>query len=387
MKRLKVLFITGGYPTKKEPAASIFVHEHAKAVQLYNDVVVLHSAGSIPNLKGLWRLEQETEETLTNGITVYRVWCRHLSIPGVSYLIYLWSVFRAFRQIVTQGFRPDIIHAHVYASGIPAVIIGKLYQVPVVITEQWSAFPMKILPRLEVLKARLAFRYAKIVLPVSQALQGAIENYGIRAKFQVIPNVFDPTVFFPSKINYNNEKSDIKHMLFVGLLVPIKGLPYLFQALAKLKFSRDDWHLDIIGDGPEKAEYERSITELKIKDEVAFHGLKSKREVAEFMRKCDFYIQPSLYETFGAVLIEAMACGKPVIATNAGGPKEFINKKNGILVPSKDINALLKAINYMLNHYQNFSPEEISQYAKENFSYKIVGEKINGVYKKILKKL
>jgi len=102
------------------------------------------------------------------------------------------------------------------------------------------------------------------------------------------------------------------------------------------------------------------------------------------MRNCDFFVLPSLYENFGVVYIEAMACGKPVIGTNAGGPVEIINKETGILVPPKDQESLINAINYMLDHYQEYSSEKISRYAKENFNYEVVGKKIDEIYRRAI---
>lgn len=74
------------------------------------------------------------------------------------------------------------------------------------------------------------------------------------------------------------------------------------------------------------------------------------------MRNCDFFVLSSLYENFRVVYIEAMACGKNLIGTLGWGLKEIINKDGGILVSSKDIEALVSTIEYMLNHYQNYSP-------------------------------
>lgn len=79
-----------------------------------------------------------------------------------------------------------------------------------------------------------------------------------------------------------------------------------------------------------------------------------------------------------------MACGKLVIGTSDGGPREIINKDIGILVPPKDIEALVDAIGYMLDNYQNYSSAKISRYAKDNFSYEVVGKKLDEIYRRIM---
>ena len=384
MKRLKVLFITAWYPTKENPVGCVFVREHAKAVRLYDDVVVLHCAGVDPNLKGLWRMERETDERLTEGIPTYRVWHRRSPIPKTSYLIHLWSVFRAFPRVIDQAFRPDIIHAHVHIAGAPAGLMGKLYHIPVVVTEHSSGFPGKLLRRQDLREAWLAFKWASVVMPVSRSLQQAIEAYGIKARFRVVPNVVDTSLFHPNPPT--QPKGQLKRILFVGLLDHShrKGVPYLLRALTQLHQQRDDWHLDIVGDGSARVEYEQLAMALGIFDEVTFHGLKPRAEVAKYMRQCDFFVLPSLFETFGVVLVEALATGKPVIATDIGGPNEIVTEQVGLLVPPRDAAALAAAIDYMLDHYEEYPPGTLAEYVQQRFSYEVVGQIFNRVYHEVL---
>jgi len=381
MDRLKILFITNWYPTKEEPAKAVWAREHAKAVKLYDDVRVLHCAGSDLSLKRLWRTEEESNEGLRDGIPTRRVWYRPLPIARLSYLVYLWSIFRTFQQIVKEGFRPDVIHVHVYDAAGPAILIGKLNHIPVVVTEQFSSFPRGLLGRLDLLKAWFAFRWANMVLPVSQALQKAIENYGLQAHFQVIPNVADTALFYPpSGVRVDTPP---KRILYVGQLVPVKGVPYLLQALSRLSQSRQDWHLDIVGDGAARLEYENLAADLNLSAQVAFQGLKTKREVADFMRRADLFVLPSLYETFSAPAIEALATGTPVLATRCGGPDDFVTKDVGLLVAPGDAEALCNGLDHMLDHLHLYSCTEISQYAAERFSPEIVGAQLHAVYNSV----
>ena len=381
MERLKVLFITPWYPTKEHPVSGVFVREHAKAVRIYDDVVVLHCAGSDAKIKGLWRMDQESDEGLTEGIPTYRVWHRRSPIPKTSYLLYLWSVFHAFRHIVAQGVRCDIIHAHVFEAGLPAVLIGRFHRIPVVVTEHWTLFPKKLLDMFSVWKASIAFRWARLVMPVSHSLQQAIKAYGIKARFHVVPNVVDTQLFYLNSSPQSKNQS-LNRLLFVGLLdlSHKKGVPYLLQALGQLRQQRDDWQLDIIGDGPPRAEYERLAIDLGLGDKITFHGLKSKREVADFMRQAHLFVVPSLFETFAAVAAEALATGTPVLSTRCGGPEEFIVDDVGMLVPPGDAEALCKGLNYMLDRLKCFSPDRISRYARERFSAEEVGKLIHETY-------
>ena len=380
MDRLKVLVVTNWYPTKQHPARAVWVRELAKAAAIYDDVLVLHCAGPAPDLTTSWRIEQETDEGLREGIPVFRVWYRPPRIRKISYLIYLRSMLRAFRHLVHEGFRPDIIHVHVYDAGGPAVLFGRFNHIPVVISEHFSSFLRKSLGRLDIFKAWLAFRGANLVLPVSLALQRAIEEYGIRARFQVIPNTADTMLFSPSP---TRNGSNTKRLLFVGQLTQARGVSYLLRALSHLHQKRDDWQLDIVGDGEAKPEYERLAADLKLCDKVAFHGLKTKSEVAEFMRRAQLLVLSSLCETFSAPAIEALATGIPVLATRCGGPEEFITQDVGLLVPPADEHSLYKGLDYMLNNLHSYSSQKVSQYAAERFSPKVVGAKLHAIYQSL----
>ena len=223
---------------------------------------------------------------------------------------------------------------------------------------------------------------ASLVLSVSEHLKRHIETYGIRGRFKVIPNMVNTDIFYPSPTRRKGRGK--KNILLVTTLNPKKGVPYLLRALSKVMEVRSDFVLDIVGDGPNRSEYEALTKELGLDDTVRFHGLKLLGEVAQLMRNCDFFVQASLWETFGVVYIEAMACGKPVIATDIGGPDEIITADTGILVPPRDIKALAEAIEYMLDNHTNYSPEKIAQYAREQFSYETVGRRLSQVYHAIL---
>jgi glycosyltransferase involved in cell wall biosynthesis len=359
----------------------VFVREHAKAVQLYNDVLVLHCAQPDQNIKRLWHMQEETDENLTHGIPTYHVCYRPSTIPKIWYSTYLWGVFQAFRAIVAKGFRPDIIHAHVYEAGVPAILIGKAYRIPVVITEQSTGFPMGLPRRQDVWKARFAFGNADRVLPVSFSLQKAIESYDVRARFQIVPNAVDSSLFHP---NFDSRPdSRPKRLLFVGLFDSShkKGLPFLLHALARLKEHRADWCLDLVGDGPAREEYERIAEDLGLVEKITFLGVKTKEEVGELMRQADIFVLPSLYETFSVVVAEALATGLPVLTTRCGGPEEYVTDDVGVIVPPGDAKALAKGLDHMLNDLSRFSADHISDYAVKRFSLSSVGAQLNNIYR------
>jgi glycosyltransferase involved in cell wall biosynthesis len=378
-RRLKILHIAGWYPSKRNPVAGIFVREHVKATALYNDVVVLYSEGVDREIRGLYQIEDNIED----GIRTLRLRYRKSPIPKTTYFIYLWAMFRAFAKLIEEGFRPDVIHAHIYSAGVPAVLLGMWHRIPVVITEHSTAFPRGLIRGFERIKAKFAFERAAVVCPVSEDLRKHIERLGVRTRFQVIPNVVDTSLFSPLAACKAKDKGK-KRLLTVALLDPKKGIPYLLEALAQLRERRDDFVLDIVGDGPNRAEYEELTRKLGLQDIVHFHGLKTKQEVAEFMRKADVFVLPSEWENLPCVIIEAMASGLPIVATDVGGIPEIVSNEVGILVQPKNVLALAEVLNKMLENLAYYQREKIAQQAKQRFSYETIGQMLDNLYRNLI---
>jgi glycosyltransferase involved in cell wall biosynthesis len=126
--------------------------------------------------------------------------------------------------------------------------------------------------------------------------------------------------------------------------------------------------------------------ELELGDRVTFHGLKPKRDVAEFMRGADIFVLPSLCETFSAPAAEALAVGTPVLATRCGGPQEFIVEEVGLLVAPGDAETLRSGLDYMLENLHLYSRRHIAEYARERFSPECVGAQLHDVYRSLVAK-
>jgi glycosyltransferase involved in cell wall biosynthesis len=380
-RRLKVLFITPWYPTTENPVNGVFVREHAKAVGLYDDVAVLHFAGHTPKLGDSYTVEEVTERSLTEGIPTYKFQYRTPAIQWIFHPVRYWSYLRAFQQLRKQGFRPDIIHANIHVVSLPAIFLGYIYRIPVVITEHNSAFPRRTVTKRRAWEARIAFKRACHVLPVSNALQKGIEEYGIQARFQIVPNVVDMKLFKPPQNSVTIGTRDCR-LLCVATMPSddIKGISYLLDALARLRNSTENWRFQIVGDGEARQMYEEQARRLHLLDKVEFLGRKSKAEVAEFMRESDVFVLPSLWDNMPCVLIEAMACGLPIVATQVGGIPEMVDEQSGILIPSKDVDALCTALAHMLSHYTHYDRRQIAATAQERYSQEAVGTVIHSIY-------
>jgi len=147
-----------------------------------------------------------------------------------------------------------------------------------------------------------------------------LENGVDLARFQATPWP-DPPIGRPLRV------------LFVGRLVPVKGVDLLLEAIAQVKSTGQSIQLDVVGDGPLRREWHALAVRLNLADQVFFHGALSQKEVAQHMSQCHLFCLPSVRESGGAVLLEAMASARPVVALDFGGPGEIVDDEVGALVP------------------------------------------------------
>jgi glycosyltransferase involved in cell wall biosynthesis len=381
LRRLSVLLIPWWYPSEEDPILGRFVREHAEAISLCSDVVVLYSSLASKPIQGLYQIRSDA---LEDGIRTIRVSYRRSPIPRTTFFMYILSVLGGHKHLVESGFRADVFHAHEFGAGVAAVLLGTIKRRPSLITEHWSGFPRHLLRPSDHVLARFAFGRADIVCPVSENLKQHIEAYGIAGTFRVIPNPVNTALFYPGPPR-KPWKDGKKHILFVGMLIPIKGLHHLLEALGHLKSKRDDFVLDVVGDGPDRAQNERLARNLGLDRLVRFHGTMTSEEVAEFMRRSEFLVSPSLWETMGVALIEAMACGKPVIASDVGGVRETVAPESGVLVNPADVDALSEAIVFFLDECHGYSPEGISQVARSRYAFGVIGAEYSRVYRRLIR--
>jgi glycosyltransferase involved in cell wall biosynthesis len=142
----------------------------------------------------------------------------------------------------------------------------------------------------------------------------------------------------------DQQETDQSYILAMGRLDEHKGYDLLIRAFASAKTSQAGWKLVILGEGPERSSLEDLASRLGIRDDVNMPGVVN--EPVEWLRKAGFFVHPSRYEGFPNALLEAMACGCAVIATDCpSGPAEIIrNDENGFLVPKDDVNSLSAAM-------------------------------------------
>ncbi|MDN3467132.1 glycosyltransferase, partial [Pseudoalteromonas sp. APC 3495] len=193
-------------------------------------------------------------------------------------------------------------------------------------------------------------------------------------KFYYIPNVVDTSYFQP--IHSSNFNVDDAIFVSVGNLTENKNHRLAIKALKNLVIRFKDIKLFIAGEGPERQSLERLISELGLCNNVFLLGKLPRNEVRELLWKSDFFVLPSKSETFGVVLIEAMAAGLPILSLQNGGSESIVNSSVGFI--AKDDREFTDNMAKLL--VTPFNKEEIIEYARLNFSRSVVSHLLKKVY-------
>ncbi len=382
---MNILIITPWYPTVDHIYAGVFVREYAKAIQNRCNVIVLHCGIIDQSIPHWWATVKIHENELTDGLPSFRVLYRPSRNRIISFMRYNLSVYRAVVYLSKIYGKPDLIHAHVYISGCAALLTGRMFGIPVIISEHSTAFPRGLVTHLRLWLARFVFRSANVVLPVSNALKKTLHNMGINASFQVIPNVVDTGLFQYRPLQSNS--NGVLRLLTVSSLMKHKGLDYLFQALTMIPWENRDWILDVIGDGPEADHYFQMVKNLRISDNVIFHGQMFKKDVAQMMQCADIFVLPSIVETFSVSSAEAKASGLPSLVTRCGGPEEFINERSGMVITPGNTEELASALTRMIDHLSTYDRSAIANEAKDQFGMTCIGTKLYELYVRLCNKI
>lgn len=386
---MKVLFVTRGWPTKADPMSGNFESVQAKALAKRGvDVSVIYlrkkSFAHLFASKAISRKEYD-------GITVLSKTVALTEIPGWKVTknsqLDIWLRQKAFSQIY-EYYRKlkgdaDLIHAHFINQACDCKLVLDKYHIPFIITEHWSKMNFATLDK-GLAKLSEGYQWADKIVTVSAALADSLkEKFGVES--EVIHNMVSDNFFDQTLKNDIQKESDVVKFVSVGSLVHGKGYDLIINALQKCKYLRE-CRLTIIGGGPEEANLRSLVEQCQLQNKVFLAGKKTPEEVSELMAESDCFILASRRETFGIVYIEAMAKGKPVIATICGGPESFVNESNGLLIPAEDIEATAKAMDYMVENLEKYDNAAIRQYCHDNFSEEAISQKIIAAYQEAIEK-
>lgn len=339
---MRLLICSSNYPYPEEPNKGIFIHRTMKALarQAEIDVVVPvpYFPKAIPSQR-YRRFARIPRQAVLDGLLIRypRVLVTPKTGRSLYGLTYAAGLYATMASLVNAN-RPDaLLTFWAYPDGFATVLLAKLFKLPVFVCA--LGCDVNDLDHHFGKRQMVTWtcRHSSGALAVSRALGEAICALGIQAnKIAVVPNGLDDD-FLAQAADGPAERPagrSQKTVLYCGWLSPEKDPLYLLEAARLLFADRPDVQLKYVGEGMLRAKIEALAAEWKIADRVALVGEVRHDLIAEHMKQADVLCLPSLREGYPNVLVEALACGLPIVATNVGGVPEIVtDDSRGILVP------------------------------------------------------
>jgi len=294
-------------------------------------------------------------------------------------------VKKAEKLIQEKGIKFDLIHAHfTYPHGYAAVKLGQKYNVPVVITihenrdwflEEYNSGNGRIY---------CTWKKADALVRVNKRDVPLLKEFNENVFY--VPNGFNPRTFFAMKQSKTRKilkLSKEKKIIFAfGSLTEVKGFQYLIDSMNQILKVRKDVLCFIGGSGPMRRQLEAQIQNLGLQNYIKLIGYVPDDRIAYWLNAVDLFVLPSLSESFGVVQIEAMACGKPVVATKNGGSEEVIvSEEYGLLCDSANSKDLAEKILIALE--KEWDRDKILQYVKR-FTLEKMAKETMKIYEGLL---
>jgi len=257
----------------------------------------------------------------------------------------------AIRRLIDDGFDFDLVDAHYYyPDGVAAAIIARHFGKPFAVTARGS--DLNVLPnyRLPRHLMQWAAHRATASIGVSSSLVDALRQWQIDPKrLHVMRNGVDLALFHPQPRNIARQQLGLSQegpvILSVGNLVDLKGHHLIVEAMPTVLATHAKARLVIVGDGPERDRLRRATSRLNLSaEQVALKGSLSQEELVRWYNAADMLVLASRSEGCANVLLESMACGTPVVATDVGGSGELVDDSVGMLIGRREPEAFATAI-------------------------------------------
>jgi glycosyltransferase involved in cell wall biosynthesis len=322
-------------------------------------------------------------EKFSKNITLYRL--------DVSKKSYNYQTFRETLSWCVQAFffmrkltkKSDYDFCHCW-SAWPSGFFGFINKMPYIIALRGSDVP-GFNPRFKIADKLFFSHYSKLVW--EKAYEVTANSIGLKKLAQktwdgdisVICNGIDTEQFRPKEKPHSGKII----LLTVSRLIKRKGVRYIIRAMPDILKKHKSVELHVIGDGPEKADLMKLAEKLGVKSSVKFIGYVQHNKLPRHYQGADIFILPSQFEGMSNTILEAMACGLPVITTNTGGTKELIND-NGIVIRKYSMQDIADAVIKLIG--DKATMQSMSQNSRKialDYSWKAVAEQYHKLYKEV----
>ncbi|AYA37501.1 glycosyltransferase family 4 protein [Hymenobacter oligotrophus] len=388
----RVLMLPKWYPNRYDDQDGDFVARHVAAIAPHTNAVVLFAGVARGPLPGLIECAAEWKAAVPTLRYYYRAAPTGWPVldKPLKLLLYFACLWRGYQQVVRYwGTKPHLVHVHVLLrTGLFAWWLRVWQGIPYLVTEHWTLY---LPPRsagigpMRRWLTRLVVKRAAALHTVSEGLRDAMRHLGFgNPRSAVIANVVDTDLFRPTA----NKPAPAPLLVVSAFHDAVKNISGILRVVAGLQSELPHLRLRIAGYGPDAQVLQNLAADLGLlaSGTVQFLGKLPHPAVAHEMQHAAALISFSRAETFGCVLLEARACGCPVVATRVGGVPELFQPEGrfGVLIEPDDEAALGAAIRAVYQEHPQFAPEVLCADAAERCSPAKVGRQFAALYQSIL---
>ncbi len=383
-KKIKALWLCSWYPNRTYPTSGSFIRRQLKTVQPFCDVAVIF----VTEDKNVKKIEVDIIDD--DGILTFIAYTPNTSSLLCKLFYFVKAYIKLFQRLLKSWGIPSIVHLNVvYPAGLYALILNTFRRIPFVISEHSSIYrPERQAYNGFFLKnmTHICFKRASSVIALTDfniKIMREVRHLENR-NYLVLPNVVDTSLFTP--IENSKISNDVFTFLHIsGLHDSIKNISGILRSIGKLSLIRQDFIVNVFGDIGECPPYLILAQELNILHKfITFSAEIPLTDVAVQMQKADTFILFSHVEGLPCVILEAMATGLSVIATETGGISEWVTPETGILLNIGDEAGLVEAMNYMIDNQDKYAPSVIRSKIVEKCSVEVVGKAIVSAYEEVL---
>lgn len=386
---MKIFIIPTSYPDFEFPVKDIFIYEQAKALsELGHSVVILH-VKKMSSRKFFFHIDSDISKIDDDFAIRYSKNIKTLiedRFPLINRDKFVEGMRELYLKAVSEQGKPDVLYAHFSCwAGYAATNISKEYNVPCVTLEHYSGLvkPGMKVPKTIIGGLKETYFGSDVFMCVSAGLKESVKRIIPDAQdIEVVTNMID------SKFTYTPSIENEKFIfLAIGRMSSPKKYDQLIDAFVRAFDEKADVELRIGGDGELRPMIEQRIKKYQREGQIILLGQLTREQTHEQYKKCNCFVLPSGWETFGLVYREAMAVGRPVITTDHGGfDKNTWEEKCGYMVQVNDVDALVDALLNMKKNYFSFDGKAISEFCLSTCEASIVSKKIEKILLRAIEK-
>ena len=386
---MKILVIPSWHPTPEKPLWCTWVLPHIAALrEAGHDVYVLQVDIDLVKDSGKLKsgeiIQRNKKHIFARLPVKFHKYYRTRFFYGTILKAYSAKVHKLYKIIENEWGKPDVIHAHVsLPAGYGAAELGEKEKIPVIVTEHYTGFEND---------AKFWWRVGVFVKNMGQKVQGfytvspgfakRVEVTRLLNVSGVLPNPIDTDRFHSIE---DKKKSPVFRVVMAGSMDKRKGADVLFEALNQL-LGKLNWSLTLFGTFDQQSGFQEWLKNPEFSKRVSLPGMVSQQVLTKIYSNSDLYVVSSRIETANVSMLEAMACGLPVVSTRCGASETLLDDSVSITVPSEDPQAMAEAILTMSNTIGNYKKKELREFVIRNYSKKAVADKMINAYQNAIDK-